>query len=183
MNRENEQVSPQIHCAPCNSMQFTSKGAGRCHWLFFAFKQNIPLSGSQWCSLEEGAPCVERSALVKTCLPWHALYTERGERDELWQTLWSTSVSIRSSLHKETWPHTLAEDLLRKCKVSIYRNLPLNVNGHRHCTFSEKLHFHFIKPAGLSAYNPSPCDTIQYSHQFKWQIWIKPINLGAIWFD
>lgn len=100
MEQKNEEVSPQIYSKLRNGMQFTSKGASRCHRLFFAFKRNTLLAPSQRYSLEEEVPCVERCASVEAglaCLP--LLNSER--RDGSWQTLWSTSVNIRSSEHKK----------------------------------------------------------------------------------
>lgn len=68
MKGKNEEVSPQTYSKLRNGLQFTSKGASRCHQLFFAFKRNILLPHSQWYSLEEEAPCVEQSVSVEACM-------------------------------------------------------------------------------------------------------------------
>lgn len=66
-------------------MQFTSKGASGCHWLFYFIflpsNKTELLSCSQWCSLEEEAPCVEESVSVQVCFTCLTLYTERRETD------------------------------------------------------------------------------------------------------
>lgn len=62
-----------------------SKGASGCHWLFYFIflpsNKTELLSCSQWCSLEEEAPCVEESVSVQVCFTCLTLYTERRETD------------------------------------------------------------------------------------------------------
>lgn len=81
MSRHLLRLNPKL----CNSMQFTSKGASGCHWLFYFIflpsNKTELLSCSQWCSLEEEAPCVEESVSVQVCFTCLTLYTERRETD------------------------------------------------------------------------------------------------------
>lgn len=54
---------------------------GYFYFIFLPSNKTELLSCSQWCSLEEEAPCVEESVSVQVCFTCLTLYTERRETD------------------------------------------------------------------------------------------------------
>lgn len=65
-----EEASPQIYS---QATQWHATHFKKSQWMSpaifsFTFKRNILLSRSQWCSLEEGAPCVEPSFTAEALL-------------------------------------------------------------------------------------------------------------------
>lgn len=131
------------------------------------------------------------------CLP-PSLNSER--RDGSWQTLWSTSVSIRSSRHRKRvldvsclvqgCQEDMRSPFRETCLWRLFITAHLPAIGHRWqwprklmqigsdvaYSSSKSLQFCFYLLINL------PRDILSHA-SVSGQIWIAAINLGSIWFD
>lgn len=183
------------YATACNSLQ---KEPVDVTGYFLPSNKKILLSFLPVVSFRRRTPCMESHSGSLLGL---LASLNSGRRDRSWQTLWSTSVSIRSRQHKKNvcWMSHVRFRAVKKmwglhletCLWRLFIAWHLPAIGHRWqrprtLQINSDIAYSFGKSLQFRSYLHINLLLVIWSKlniRLKIQIWIKRINLVTIWFD